>query len=406
MKCLLVNLLLLLIGIQLATSQELPGDLSGKWTGVSSFVNEKYQHVMELEHEGSLLSGVISWSTLNKKKHGKYEFNGIIEDNQIQIKALKFIEKKGVSCLPSIKMALAQSNNQYSLIGKWGSNNVKGGCLFGIGGKIEFQKSIDQESAIPISKEITKTKLDDFSLDAIKRLKSRTYHALFIGVESYIDESINDLDNPINDSQLLLSTLTTNYTFDKINAISLKNPTRTQIIETFDLLAKKVKSTDNLLIFYAGHGIWDEQLEQGYWLPSDAKKESKGQWLSNGTIRDYVRAIRAKHTILIADACFSGGILKQRNAFNTTKAMVEMYKLPSRKAMTSGTLKTVPDKSVFLEYLVKNLNNNSDPILSSNQLFAAFRIAVIHNSPNNQVPQYGVIHGSGDQGGDFLFLKR
>lgn len=86
--------------------------------------------------------------------------------------------------------------------------------------------------------------------------------------------------------------------------------------------------------------------------------------------------------------------------------MLEMYKLPSRKAMTSGALKTVPDKSVFITYLTKNLVNNNQPLLSAEELFQTFKIAVINNSANGQVPQYGPIGQAGDEGGDFIFLRR
>ena len=74
--------------------------------------------------------------------------------------------------------------------------------------------------------------------------------------------------------------------------------------------------------------------------------------------------------------------------------------------MTSGTMKTVPDESVFLKYLIKNLMSNTAPLLSADQLFRNFKIAVINNSPNGQVPQYGPITQTGDEGGDFIFLKR
>jgi hypothetical protein len=55
--------------------------------------------------------------------------------------------------------------------------------------------------------------------------------------------------------------------------------------------------------------------------------------------------------------------------------MVELYKLPSRKAITSGTLKTVPDKSVFLKYLIEGLKQNEHVIVSAHQLFANLRVA-------------------------------
>lgn len=236
-------------------------------------------------------------------------------------------------------------------------------------------------------------------------LKKKKYYALLIGVENYLDPQINSLDNPVNDALRLKGVLQNDYTFEEENIILLKNPTRTEIIESFDDLAKKINNDDNLLIFYAGHGIWDEKLKQGYWLPRDSKKDSKAAWLSNGTIRDYVGGIKTKHTLLIADACFSGGIFKTRDVFMSSRAILELYKLPSRKAMTSGNMKTVPDKSVFMEYLIKRLKDNTNKVLTAEQLFGSLRTAVINNS-NGQVPQYGDIREAGDEGGDFVLLKR
>ena len=74
--------------------------------------------------------------------------------------------------------------------------------------------------------------------------------------------------------------------------------------------------------------------------------------------------------------------------------------------MTSGAMTMVPDKSVFLEYLIQRLDENSNYFLSSEQLFASFKIAVINNSSTSQVPQYGEIRETGDEGGDFLFIRK
>lgn len=236
-------------------------------------------------------------------------------------------------------------------------------------------------------------------------LAKQKYYALLIGVNDYQDPKINALDNPVNDALRLKRVLQKNYTFEEENITLLKNPTRTEIIESFDKLSSQINKEDNLIIFYAGHGIWDERLKQGFWLPKDSRKESKAAWLSNGTIRDYLGGIKSKHTLLIADACFSGGIFKTRDVFMGAKAVLELYKLPSRKAMTSGNMKTVPDKSVFMEYLIKRLNENQQSVMSAESLFSSFRVAVINNS-SGQVPQYGDIRDAGDEGGDFVFLKR
>lgn len=234
---------------------------------------------------------------------------------------------------------------------------------------------------------------------------TKTYHALLIGVNEYRDQSITQLDGPINDATRLKNILTTNYTFEEENITFLQNPTRTEIIETFDELQGNIDEDDNLFIFYAGHGVWDEDLKQGFWLPSDAKRTSKAAWLSNAMIRDYIGGIHTKHTLLVADACFSGGIFKTRDVFIENMASLELAKLPSRKAITSGAMKTVPDKSVFIEYLAKRLEENERNLLPAEILFSSFKIAVMNNS-HGQVPQFGDIKGAGDEGGDFVFLKR
>ncbi|UCH15074.1 MAG: hypothetical protein JSV22_03690, partial [Bacteroidales bacterium] len=81
-----------------------------------------------------------------------------------------------------------------------------------------------------------------------------------------------------------------------------------------------------------------------------------------------------------------------------------LYNLPSRKAMTSGTLKEVPDRSIFLHYLAKRLIENEEEYLPSEQLFASFKPAVLNNS--NNIPQYGEIKNAGDEGGDFIFIRK
>ena len=213
------------------------------------------------------------------------------------------------------------------------------------------------------------------------------YYALIISVNDYLDPAMNDLTEPGKDATKLYNTLVSGYSFSEENIIMLENPTRNEIVMNFDKLSHQVSSKDNLLIFYAGHGLWVN-------------------WFSNSDLRDYIGGIKARHTLLISDACFSGGIFKSREAFRgISQATLELYRLPSRKAMTSGAMTTVPDKSVFIEYLIKRLEENEEFFLSSEQLFASFKIAVINNSTTNQVPQFGEIRETGDEGGDFLFIR-
>jgi hypothetical protein len=231
------------------------------------------------------------------------------------------------------------------------------------------------------------------------------YYALVIGINNYADPLFNELDYCIRDAELFYNAITSKYTFEKDNVTLLKNATMEQMVESLDYFSKKVKPEDNFLIFYAGHGVWDTSSETGFWLPSDARKNSKFAWFRNSTLRDYLKEIHSKHTLLISDACFGGSIFKSRAAFlDAPLAINKLYDLPSRKAMTSGTMTEVPDQSAFIKYLVDRLNNNSEKYLSSEQLYSSFRIAVINNS--NVVPQFGEIKEVGDEGGDFIFILK
>jgi hypothetical protein len=231
------------------------------------------------------------------------------------------------------------------------------------------------------------------------------YYALIIGNNQYDDPAIHDLDNAVADATSLQKVLVSGYTFDQENVTLLKNATREQIINELDELSYQITPNDNLLIFYAGHGWWDEEANIGYWLPTDARQTSKAAWFRNSTLCDYLKEIKSKHTLLVADACFGGSIFKTRSVFNDApKAINKLYELPSRKAMTSGTLTEVPDRSAFARFLIERLENNTEKYLPSEQLFSSFRIAVINNS--NVIPQYGEIRNVGDEGGDFIFIRK
>ena len=234
------------------------------------------------------------------------------------------------------------------------------------------------------------------------------YYALIMGINDYKDPRINDLDGAVKDAEELAEALVKYYTFEPENVTLLTNPTYVQIISALDGLSNSVGPEDNLMVFYAGHGWWDEKKELGYWLPGDAQKENTAYWIPNSRISDYIGSIQTKHTLLVADACFSGSIFKTRAAFvDAQPAINKLYQLPSRKAMTSGTLVLVPDRSVFVEYMVKRLTSNTDKYLSSQDLFTRFRKAAVNNSPiEGLVPQWGEIQRAGDEGGDFIFVRR
>ena len=228
---------------------------------------------------------------------------------------------------------------------------------------------------------------------------------MLIAVEDYQDPAISTLSEPLKDAIKLKEVLINKYTFDEPDIKILRDPSFETLNIEFEELSKKIEPSDMLLIFYAGHGYFDEKTNIGYWLPADAQQKNRAKWFRNSALVENIGAINSKHTLLIADACFSGGIFKTRAPFNNASLdIADMLKRPSRKAMTSGSLTTVPDKSIFMKYLLKVLNENENQYLPSEDLFDGIRIAMKNNSDTR--PLYGEIQNVGDEGGNFVLIKK
>jgi hypothetical protein len=246
------------------------------------------------------------------------------------------------------------------------------------------------------------------------------YYALFIAVEDYDNESMK-LKYPITDAEKLKNALVEYYTFQDENITFLKNPTRNEIIGALDALTKNIndQSKDgkdaniNLLIFYAGHGYLDNDLKRGFWFPKDAQPIGQGgraNWFSNGDLRDYVGGMKTQHTLVIVDACFAGSLILEERDLRMSKEIRNIYELQSRKAMMSGALTTVPDKSAFLENLVLGLTTyakekSKQRYFDAASLFYDIKPKVTKNImySSRQNPVYGAMVGTGDKLGDFIF---
>ncbi|HOJ37819.1 MAG TPA: caspase family protein [Ignavibacteriales bacterium] len=253
--------------------------------------------------------------------------------------------------------------------------------------------------------------LDEVSFNVVNKDEERTlnfgkYYALVIACQNYKEKKIEKLENPIIDGTNIIEEITKNYKFDKKDIIFLKDATYDDIISSLDRINKLAKNSDNILIFFAGHGIYDNELEQGFWLPIDAKLGNRSKWISNTVVKDYLKGNKAQSILVISDACFSGALIKTRAVNNFNKYIDELIKNKSRKALTSGVLTTVPDKSVFVKYLLQELKNNDKLYLPAEELYFRIKEKVVLNSPTKQIPMYGEIYNTGDEGGDFIFVKK
>ena len=60
--------------------------------------------------------------------------------------------------------------------------------------------------------------------------------------------------------------------------------------------------------------------------------------------------------------------------------------------------------SVFAYYLIKSLSNNNETYFDASQLYNNLKIPVVNNS--DQTPKFNPIKNTGDEGGQFIFIKK
>jgi len=229
------------------------------------------------------------------------------------------------------------------------------------------------------------------------QVKIGEYYAYMIGNQAY--QHMKPLSKPKQDVQKFIDILTEDYGFKPENIITKFDATRDDLYDGFEQVEKRVGENDNLLIFYAGHGQLDH--DKGYWIPVEGKEKSRRDWISNTEIKDFLSYIVAKNVLVVSDACFGGSLLRSASTYESDTRTIS--KKRSRIALTSGSLESVPDKSVFIDELFWYLENNQDTLVYTSNIFAGIREGVVSNTTTD--PGYGPIRDAGHQGGDFFFLR-
>jgi WD40 repeat protein len=243
-------------------------------------------------------------------------------------------------------------------------------------------------------------------------LQFGNYYALIIGIDNYSGQW-RPLKNAVSDAKAIDQILKSKYKFDYLKELYNEQATRMNIIKELEWLVANVKPSDNLLIYYSGHGEFNQALNKGYWVPVDATAASTSYFISNSDIQTFLGGIKSKHTLLISDACFSGDIFRGSTVSipfeESDKYYAKVNSVSSRKAITSGGIEPVLDggkegHSIFAYYLLKSLNGNEKKYYDASQLFDNIKIPVLNNS--DQSPQFNAIKNAGDEGGQFIFLKK
>lgn len=137
-------------------------------------------------------------------------------------------------------------------------------------------------------------------------------------------------------------------------------------------------------------------------------------WIPTSEITNLLKAVRARHVLIVADSCYSGSLLMRDSGARLPAAasrdewLKRMLAKRSRTALTSGGEEPVADggggrHSVFAKALLEVLRENKG-ILDGDSLFDQIKRPVALNA--EQTPLYGDIRMTGHEMGDFLLVPK
>jgi uncharacterized coiled-coil protein SlyX len=249
---------------------------------------------------------------------------------------------------------------------------------------------------------------------SIPRDEFGRYFALVIGNNDY--KHLPKLQTAVPDANAIGRILEGHYGF---KVVLLVDGTRYDILSALNDMREQLVETDNLLIYYAGHGVLDDVNQRGNWLPVDAEPDNTANWISNTSITDVLNAMSARHVLVVADSCYSGALT--RSALTRISAGMtpeskkhwvrQMLAKRSRTALTSGGLAPVldaggGDHSIFAKSFLSALKDNRQ-IIEGQALHGQISARVAYAAEAfkfEQLPEYAPIRFAGHEAGDFFFV--
>jgi len=209
----------------------------------------------------------------------------------------------------------------------------------------------------------------------------RKDYALLFATDQY--DNWTDLVNPVNDAHSIARVLKEKYGFE------------TEIVENANLddvfikLAeykqRKFKPQDQLLIFFAGHGYFDDNFGEGFVVARNSLQNDKAKttYISHNRLRGVIGNIPSEHIFLAMDVCFGGTFdpviasARGNESIETNDAEFLVRKLSqrTRKYLTSGGKEYVSDgvpgkNSPFTVKILQALSDGggNDRILTLSEL--------------------------------------
>jgi peptidoglycan/xylan/chitin deacetylase (PgdA/CDA1 family)/uncharacterized caspase-like protein len=241
--------------------------------------------------------------------------------------------------------------------------------------------------------------------------------AVVIGVDDYAHWP--RLSHAARDAESVQALLTTKLGFKPAHVISLQNQaaTRSNVMAVFNEQLPKagLKKTDNLFVFFAGHGgtrHLSSGRDLGYIIPVDASTDDlAGDAIPMTELQNISESLVARHVIFVMDACYSGlGLVRGGGASTRSGNFLRdnAHRVGRQMLTAGGADQMVADggpggHSIFTWTLLQGLSGkadlNGDNIITGTELAAYIAPAVA--SVSAQTPAFGSLPGS--EGGEFVF---
>jgi hypothetical protein len=223
-------------------------------------------------------------------------------------------------------------------------------------------------------------------------------HLFLIGINKYL--SNKNLESCVRDCSDFKDILIEKFDFEqsKIYEVYDENATNKNIQDAFRGYVKTLTNEDSLVIYYSGHGEFDEITNTGYWITHEGSDYSN--YITNQTIVNYIDNLKCNHVFIISDSCFSNSLLLT----GTFKKVDEYFEKQSRWALTSAYNEAkdsdATSNTLFCEKILEFLEFASKDFRVSELtdfVKAEFEINEF------QSPQASPLKVSSHRGGEFIF---
>jgi hypothetical protein len=240
------------------------------------------------------------------------------------------------------------------------------------------------------------------------------FHALIIGNNDYKGEFgvWQDLQTPGENAEALATVLRENYRFDNIELV--RNASKKEMLLAFEKLGNKLAKNDSVIVYYAGHA--KKVSGEVYWIPIDAKGKRKKTYISTRDIRDLIDELssEAAHILLISDAPFErnlvdgisnpGGALTVNRSFLAELSAAKSVQAIIQKSGSYVDQDYRKSGTTPLTYnILKILRESTADILTFEELANKTYRGLGSNQQSRLI--YGVLKGTNDDTGEFLFVK-